>query len=102
MEIFTYTSYSNTKYQFEEIQLAEVQKHEWHDYRLLNYGGGGGQAHKQTNRHTHTSIPWHSLAQGPGQVKITQIQNAEMQKYKWHKCKNTNYSVVVLVLVVEV
>ena len=29
LEIFTNTSYSNTKYQFEGILLAEVQKHEW-------------------------------------------------------------------------
>ena len=39
---------------------------------------------------------------GTGPRKVTQIQNTEMQKYKLHICKNRNYSVVVVVLVVEV
>ena len=48
---------------------------------------------KQTDAHTYQ---YHDLA-----VKITQIQNTEMQKYKTHICKNTNYSVVIVVLEVE-
>ena len=63
---------------------------------------GGGQTHKQTNRHKHTSIPWLGLAYGLSLVKINQIQITKMQKYKWHICRNTNNSVVAVVLEVRV
>ena len=58
-------------------------------------GGGDKQANKQTDTHTHK---YHNSAWPGGRA---QIQNTKMQKYKLHICKNTNYRVVV-VLIVEV
>ena len=53
------TSYSNTKIQNTKYNLQKCRNINdmTTEMQAFEYGGGGGQAHEQTNRHTHTSIP---------------------------------------------
>ena len=63
--------------------------------------GGDKHTNKQIDKKK-TSIPWIGLAYGLSLVKINQIQVTTMQNYKWHICRNTNNSVVAVVLKVRV